>query len=337
MPAAGPHHSFSYHEALIHDLSPDPTLVSIVCLRDEQGMARAILPLEPARRRLSRLNVAVWQVPEDPDRSTSDVIAGPDVDWAAAAPTLVACLRRARPRVGLLALDRVRRGSPAWLLARAIAGTRVVAEGELHRFRTEQPFDQLLAATSASFRKNLRRGWRRLSHEAPVRHEIARQRHEVEDAFERFVELEAAGWKGRERRGTPLLSRPAVRERFRRALLRLADAGQCEIHLLVQTDACIAARILILGRNEIYAAKSTYAEALSASSPGHLLLERVLFECCERPSIASLNLGSEAHWSAAWCPETEPIATAYVPLTGGMLGRTAIGLLAIRGIAAAPD
>lgn len=91
----------------------------------------------------------------------------------------------------------------------------------------------------------------------------------VRAATERFLELEARGWKGT--RGTALLADPHL-STFTRTMLRLmAASGLCRIDALEVDGAPVAMGVVLQSQDRAYYWKTAYDEAHARHSPGKLL------------------------------------------------------------------
>lgn len=104
-------------------------------------------------------------------------------------------------------------------------------------------------------------------------------------AAERFLALEAKGWKGA--RGTALIQSPA-RAAFARAMLAgFRREGRLRIHELALGEASIAAGVQLRSEGAAFFWKIAHDEAFSAQSPG-VLLTRALSRRLEREAEVSL-------------------------------------------------
>jgi CelD/BcsL family acetyltransferase involved in cellulose biosynthesis len=118
------------------------------------------------------------------------------------------------------------------------------------------------------------------------------------DASERFLALEASGWKGHE--GTALASRETDVAFFKDIYGRLAPAGKLELLGLGEEGAEVSMSCHLVTQGEIFAFKGAYDERVARYSPGIQMLlditERVCREgrrmdsCAEKPSETLLML-----------------------------------------------
>jgi len=127
------------------------------------------------------------------------------------------------------------------------------------------------AALSSSSRKKLRQHRRRLEEKAQLEGVVASAPDKIQKAFEDFLTLEAAGWKGQ--RGTALLSRESDASFARAMIAPLAERGSASIHALYQSGKPVAVQVVLRSGPTAFTWKTAYDEALGDYSPGMLLLE----------------------------------------------------------------
>ena len=127
--------------------------------------------------------------------------------------------------------------------------------------------------SSGSTRKKLRQDWKRLSAvgEADVVND--RTPDQVRAAFETFLAIEAASWKGAER--TALLSHADSAAFARRLIGNLAEAGQASVALLRLDGKAIAAQVLLYCGTTAYTWKTAFDAGFAKFSPGALLVDRI--------------------------------------------------------------
>ncbi len=139
-------------------------------------------------------------------------------------------------------------------------------------------------AVSGKRGKELRRQLRRLGDCGPVELISRQERQEVIAAFERFLLLEAAGWKGR--KGTALLSDARTADFARAFIARSAGQGRIRIDELLCSGKVLASLVLLRRSGMAFAWKVTFDENFSRYSPGaqvtRYAMEQNLLEGGER-------------------------------------------------------
>ena len=132
----------------------------------------------------------------------------------------------------------------------------------------------------------------------------------LEGVFGEFLALEASGWKGS--RGSALARDPRRVGYYRRWVEEAAARGALAIRALTVGGRAVAMQLGLVHRGTYYLPKVAYDEALSAVSPGQLLLGEVLAEC-RAGGLAELDfLGPEMAWKRDWGPELRPHDWLYL-------------------------
>jgi hypothetical protein len=140
---------------------------------------------------------------------------------------------------------------------------------------------------SGSTRKKLRQDWNRLSALGTVEVVNDRTPGGAELAFETFLTLEKASWKGD--RGTALLSDSKDAAFVRRLLQGLAAQGNASVALLRVDGEAIAAQVLMYCGTTAYTWKTAFSAKYSKYSPGALLIDRITDELFAGSDILAIN------------------------------------------------
>jgi CelD/BcsL family acetyltransferase involved in cellulose biosynthesis len=140
---------------------------------------------------------------------------------------------------------------------------------------------------SGSTRKKLRQDWNRLSALGAVDVVNDRTPDGIRQAFETFLALEKASWKGAQ--GTALLSDPEDAAFVRRLLQGLAEQGNASVALLRVDGLAIAAQVLMYCGTTAYTWKTAFDAKYSKFSPGALLIDRITDELFAGPDILAIN------------------------------------------------
>lgn len=135
------------------------------------------------------------------------------------------------------------------------------------------------------------------------------------DALERFLALEAAGWKGA--RGTAAGRSESLAAFFRESTARLAARGRAEVIELRQGADTIAAGVLLRHGPHAWFYKTAYDEHLARHSPGVLLDLAASEHLLADPGISigdSLATVSDPYFERMW-RERLPMADWLVEIT----------------------
>jgi CelD/BcsL family acetyltransferase involved in cellulose biosynthesis len=159
---------------------------------------------------------------------------------------------------------------PAIMSALAARGAQVLKLSERERPYVTRDFG---LKKSGSTRKKLRQDWNRLTALGAVDIVNERARNAVQEAFETYLTMEAASWKGS--RGTALLcdEEDAI---FTRCLISdLADGKNASVALLRVDGRPIAAQVLLYCGTTAYTWKTAFDIGFSKFSPGALLVDKM--------------------------------------------------------------
>lgn len=230
------------------------------------------------------------------------------------------------PRSPFAGFDRIGSDGPVVAALDAVAAQRGLT---VHRYEDftratlVRGRDGPYLGVSSKHRRELNRQWRKLSEALDGEPEI-RDRSGSDDAVERFMEIEASGWKGRE--GTAFACEPGHAEFFRRICRGLAAAGRLELLSLEIGERRIAMKCNIRAGAGVFAFKIGYDEAFGSYSPG-IHLERYTIEHLDDspPEIKWVDTCADPDnkMSKRVWPDRRAIAALAVPARGpaGSLGR----------------
>jgi CelD/BcsL family acetyltransferase involved in cellulose biosynthesis len=140
---------------------------------------------------------------------------------------------------------------------------------------------------SGSTRKKLRQDWNRLTAVGAVEVVNDRTPAGAAQAFETFLTLEKASWKGEE--GTALLSDPRDAAFVRRLLQNLAAQGDASVALLRVDGEAIAAQVLMYCGTTAYTWKTAFSATYAKYSPGTLLIDKMTEELFAGSQIQAIN------------------------------------------------
>jgi CelD/BcsL family acetyltransferase involved in cellulose biosynthesis len=140
---------------------------------------------------------------------------------------------------------------------------------------------------SGSTRKKLRQDWNRLSALGTVDIVNDRAQTAVASAFETYLAMEAASWKGS--RGTALLCDAEDAAFARRLISDLAAGGNASVALLRVNGQAVAAQVLLYCGTTAYTWKTAFDAEFSKFSPGALLVDKVTERLFAGSNIAAIE------------------------------------------------
>lgn len=298
VPSWGPLVSFDWFSAAIRHLSASAPSLRIVTVRRE-GRLVAVAPLSLRRSRgLQWLEVIGASSLHEP----TQLLAADD---AALASLCAALARQPWPTV----IQRLWADDPALAVLRAEAAgagarCRVAERAATHHLPVRDP-DRL----SAKRRSRLAYHSRALERAGVQALLLSPTPGEVDAAFDAFVRVETAGWKGRN--ASSLASRSDLRRFFADVCVALARRGQLRIWALSTEQAWVAAQLCAEVEDRVWVLKIGFDEAWARYSPGRIQTAAVV-DYCRSAELAFEFLGAAEAWQHAWRPETRHHCAAIV-------------------------
>jgi CelD/BcsL family acetyltransferase involved in cellulose biosynthesis len=140
---------------------------------------------------------------------------------------------------------------------------------------------------SGATRKKLRQDWNRLAGLGALDVVNDRTPEGARQAFESFLALEKASWKGA--RGTALLSDPHDAAFVRRLFQNLAAQGNASVALLRVGGEVISAQVLMYCGTTAYTWKTAFDVKYARYSPGALLIDRITDVLLAGADIQAIN------------------------------------------------
>jgi CelD/BcsL family acetyltransferase involved in cellulose biosynthesis len=198
------------------------------------------------------------------------------------------------------------------------AGTRFVCE-ELGRsgYRTVRkpgPFspwlalptswEEMIESVSRKLRAEIKHRRRMLEREGPVTFRTVSGGSTLAEDLERFLKLEASGWKGRS--GTSILGNSSAESLYLGFARAAAERGWLRLHLLELNGVPIAIDYSCAFGGRGVFIKAGFDEAYRRMSPGTLLLAETLRRCIEEGLHSCDFLGETEHYKRRWTSEVHP-------------------------------
>ncbi|MGM0575306.1 MAG: GNAT family N-acetyltransferase [Myxococcota bacterium] len=261
---------------LRHRLGPEESWLAVLAFDGDDLVG--VLPLIDGPREDPWPHLRVLTAPRDPHTICGDALAAPGREHEIL-PALVEAALDAVPDAARLDLERVPSTSPTVALARPSTGpvlwTRHAA-GRGGYLAIRGDFEGYRADLSSNFRSNLNKARRKLDRLDGVRYSFLHGDRADPADLDRFLEVEADNWKGRE--GTAIACSPDLVAFYRDLVGGLAEAGWLEWQFLEADGRDLAANLAVRIGGRVVLWKLGYRDGDSKCAPGNLLLEA----CIER-------------------------------------------------------
>ena len=162
----------------------------------------------------------------------------------------------------------------------------------------------------AKFKSNLRRRRKKLEEKGTLTFERHTGGLELETLLEEGFALEQSGWKGES--GTAIGTDPVVRGFYAEWARQAATDGELALSFLRLDGKPVAFHFGLVRGGVYYVPKLAFDEEHKECSPGQLMLELVLKDCCERGLAEFDFLGPCMPWKLDWTDQVRPHHYLYV-------------------------
>jgi CelD/BcsL family acetyltransferase involved in cellulose biosynthesis len=183
---------------------------------------------------------------------------------------------------GLLRLSCVPEDDAPTLAAEARDAGRLVhrsAELTSPIVDTNGDFEAWRTETKPRWRTPIERLRRKMHRDHDARFELFSTPDKVDEVFEQGLELESAGWKGRD--GTAILSTPETTRFYRSVANAFAARGELCLSSITLDGRLVAFDYCLLDDRRLYIIKTTFDESLRRLAPGLVLRLSAIERCFE--------------------------------------------------------
>jgi len=304
MPDPSLRHSFEAFAVYVDTMCPSPERLRCLALGDGTRV-RAILPVEERSDRALKIPLRVWGLPSRESWSLTDAIGPEDDARRALLPAAIDFLTRQPDRPSLLVLGPTPEASALW------EGLRDLDPGRYYTFierlvdvvPTDTPAEGILRRMSRNARYQVRKSEAAFASLADAYFVEAGQPAELAEEFERFLQVEASGWKGD--RGSAIKSRPELLAFYRGLVAAMTYDGRCEVQALHAEGRCLAAHLVAFTGRQAAFLKIGYDETYARVAPGIVVTHKGLRSCCDDPDVGVVNMMNDALWHRTWRPRRD--------------------------------
>lgn len=223
-----------------------------------------------------------------------------------------------------LELGLVPDGSPTHRLLQALSGTGewTMDAREAERTAlvdTSGDWEAYFASRSKKLRKQLAAHERQLQERGHLTFVEVSRDDDWRQWYRRVLELEAAGWKGRE--GTAIVQHPEQVKFYERVTEAAHARGALRLLVGTLDGRLIASRLDIIEGDVQYFIKTTYDETLARLAPGHLVRQHALRAIFADPTVLRVDfLGPVSEAKSAWATHFETLLEVRLVPSGSAAG-----------------
>lgn len=332
LPTARFVHYPEWYRAYLASRDANPSRVRFIAAWRGAELA-AICPLQFQDYRVGRLQPKLLGTIDDDEMQTSDFIAAPAAAGGHLLDELTHWLRSQRGvawdelRLRKVPEDSAIANSARTHMPKATLALRYDASSY---FDTSGSYDQATQAMSGKFKRNLRRLAGRAESTAPLRHQSYRTTEELASAFEIFLQIEASGWKGDVGTSSAIRCSPSMRAFYQALVHEFSALNASVINVLWHGDHPVAGQFCLHVGSCFNVLKIGFSDAHSSFAPGNLLLDRMIRQACDDPSIDTLSLVNAPPWARNFKPLTLGVWSYCTPNWNAGGAIVHLGLLAKR-------
>ncbi|MGA2620310.1 MAG: GNAT family N-acetyltransferase [Thermoguttaceae bacterium] len=290
---------------------PDDLCFGVVSQGDRTA---AIIPFERSLRRLFGLKIAGLEMSQGARMPMGDPLVTDGADPDACLTAVLGQLSRAiRPCWQYIRVVNVRADNAcAMAVVRQPGFSRLRAGVNGCAWCPVVPQEQVLQRVSKNFAAKLRKNRKRLAATEGVTFATVSTLPELEKAYEEFLQVEAASWKGAEGSRTAILLMPRLKVLHEQVMRRFGKRGRCEIHLLRLGGRPIAGQYTLMTDDTVYLPKIGYDQAFQHLSPGVMLLDYLFRRWAGDPAIKYINLTTNMPWMKGWRLSCDDVFNLYL-------------------------
>ena len=124
-------------------------------------------------------------------------------------------------------------------------------------------------------------------------------------ALDRFYQLEASGWKGRD--GSAIACNRSKKQFFDEIARCAAAHGYFALYMLEWKGQLMAAHFSLVLQGRCYSPKVAYDEQFRQFAPGHLIINEILKDCAARRIVVLDIMGEDDAWKMKWTSQACPV------------------------------
>jgi CelD/BcsL family acetyltransferase involved in cellulose biosynthesis len=305
--------------AYLRAFVPDAVLLLLSVRLD--GRLHLVLPLVRERVWLSGIPLRGLRVPANNHPGRFDAVRSAGAEGDAA--LIAACTTLSQSRWDILDFAHIPEKSTmteliSMLSARGSCTYSVREKPNPYVTVPSTPDLQSRLPINSRVRTKLRQARRELTSQGSL--QFSRLEVAEHGALERFYQLEASGWKGRE--GSAIISVPQVHYFYQAIAEAAANFGYFVLYMLELNERLLAAHFSLMLAGRCYSPKVAYDESFARYAPGHLIVAEILQDCASRGISLYDITGPADEWKMKWTTETHKVDHYFV-MGRGVLARFA--------------
>lgn len=164
--------------------------------------------------------------------------------------------------------------------------------------KTAGGYGEFESGLRSKTRQNTKRLHRKLLDLPGAREFVADKKEQMLEMLDKFIDLEASGWKGE--KGTAIKDDPVQVDFYRTFVPRLASLNACQWHVIEAEGTPLGMQLVLTGKDMFFTPKIAYNEQYSKLGPGKTCHWRTIGRAFEAPGIHQIDFLSDMPWHSDW-------------------------------------
>lgn len=290
-------HVYEWYKSYIYFLEPDEHLIYFIVIYQSE-IPIGIFPLKLLKKRYFGITLSILEIPDHDHIDLSDFICSNEFTIKHFEAFINFLNNNAPFSWDCILLPHILPESKTFPLLKQWPLRTIETIGKSHYLSPKEFTDNL----SKNFRGNLRKARNKLMKSGKVEFKTVISSTELQESIEKFLELEASGWKGESGTGTAIKLHNKLIGFYKSLLEDFSANHACYLNFLKIEGNYISGQFCLIVGDTCYILKIGYDESYRKLAPGNLLLEYFLNWCAESKDIKFVSLITGTSWHEDWKP-----------------------------------
>ena len=190
------------------------------------------------------------------------------------------------------------------LILKSVLNRNLFCNGYRSILNVCQGYENIINQLSKHFSRNLRRLKKKIESLPGIKYESFQENSkDIFDMYNRFVEMEASGWKGKSK--TAIKLDQDIYNFYNDLVNQLSHSKNLILNFLSADGKDLASQFCLLFNHNLYILKIAYNEEYSKMAPGYMLLLHTLENLSKYYNLNCVNLMTSGRWQTQWEPELQ--------------------------------
>jgi len=320
-------HLYQWHKSYIDSLEGKDNNVYYFLFYNNE-IPFAILPIEKSIRRVFGIKFNILQIPpffEFSDSDASDLIIDKEFINRDIVHLIVQALKKHIPsKWNFIILQNVYENSSINQFINNTSYPNIIKRKQSeHYYFDEKSYSHIFDKFSKNQRKSIKRVRKKLFDMGNVEFLTFNNESDIHWAFEKILELEKSGWKGK--RGSPVSANAKYMKFYKNLINNFLPIHGVEVYLLSAQKKIIAGSLNLKSDDYVYGQKIAYDQNYGKFAPGISIADEILRKYSNDNSIKAIHV-YDAKWMQKWIPSSFDVYNITI-FRDSLIGRLGLFLL----------